>query len=184
MNIEDTYTRPWVGTGDAEPHQLFYSMGQAVASWEMAEQSMAELADAIRSKKAGPAESDRAAFIAFVDEPAGTKRIVFLKKMAAELSGMSDFKDRLLALVKAAFQLCDRRNQIAHGMVMNLGPYGYCLGPSNLQKTRWEREGVFGAAEYQYVGSDVAHYANQFGLLQAEADRLRSDIQAFNSGTA
>lgn len=85
---------------------------------------------------------------------------------------MYDFKDRLLALVKAAFQLCDRRNQIAHGMVMNLGTYGYCLGPSNLQKTRWEREGEFGAAQYQYVDSDVVHYANQFELLQREVERL------------
>lgn len=142
---------------------------------------MAELADAVRSKKAKPNESDRAAFFAFVDEASATRRIVFLKKMASELDATPDFRDRLLALVQAAFELSDRRNQIAHGMAINLGEYGYCLGPSNLQKNRWERHGQAGVAQYQYIGSDITHYAQQFALLQQEADQLAADIQAFNS---
>lgn len=76
MNIYDTYTRPWVGMGDPNVIPIMLAIGHAVTSWEMAEQSMAELADVIRSKKASPTESDRAAFLAFVDEATATRRIV------------------------------------------------------------------------------------------------------------
>lgn len=184
MEIADTHTRPWCGKGDAEPHQIFYAVGQAVTFWEMAEQAMAELVDAMISKAETPAKSDRAGFMAFVDEPAGTRRIVFLKKKADELAISPALQDRLLALVKVAFELSDRRNQIAHGMVLNLGDYGYCLGPSNLQKVRWEREGQFGAAQYQYVAADILHYAAQFEMLRSELHQLMNDVRSFNSRSA
>lgn len=104
--------------------------------------------------------------------------------MASELTATPDFKDRLLVLVKAAFELSDRRNQIAHGMALNMGEYGYCLGPSNLQKTRWERDGQLGTAQYQYIGSDITHFAQQFTLLREEVNLLAADIQSFNSAAA
>jgi hypothetical protein len=66
-------------------------------------------------------------------------------------------------------------------MVISLGEYGFCLGPTNLQKTRWERDGQPGTAQYQYIAADIAHFVGQFGLLQQEFNQLAAEIQAFNS---
>jgi hypothetical protein len=99
-------------------------------------------------------------------------------KAALPLERATDAENETLdSFVTALSKFADRRNEIAHGQVLDFSEYGYYLCPSNLRKSKWTKQGV---AKYQYVAADINYYAEQFALLREKCDALVSHLKATN----
>jgi hypothetical protein len=155
--------RPRVKKGDAKSDAIFLVVGAAITEWERLESSLAELFDLLL------ASTNRAAFKVYQSSKTSNARGEMLSA-AIPLDRASDAENEELAtFISTVNKFAARRNEIAHGQVHNLGKYGYYLGPSNLMKSKWAKEG---SPKYQYVAADIYYYIQQFAALRKQCEVL------------
>jgi hypothetical protein len=165
----DWDVRPRQEKGDETPDLIFHAVGAAITAWERLETILAELFDLLL------ASGNRAAFKVYQSSKTSAARMEMLGA-ALPLDGATDAVNRELEdFVITVQRFVARRNEIAHGQVANLGEYGYYLGPSNLIKGKWGKDG---AAKFQYVASDLHYYIGQFAALHKRCQVLIAKLKA------
>lgn len=175
----DTFEiRPWTGQGDPAPTDILQAIGMTTSGWELLDSSLGELFDAL----VGGRNSNRAGFGAYRTLAGSDAKAQLIKGAARPaLAGCSDaglrgdIEHLLIVLIDARA----RRNNIAHGIVMNLGDLGFCLGPNNAMSSRWKGNG---SATYTWVAADIEAYAKAIGNLRddviALTDRVKNALEA------
>jgi hypothetical protein len=162
--------------GDQTPDPIFHAVGAAITAWERLESILAELFDLLL------ASENRAAFKVYQSSKTSSARIEMLIA-ALPLDRASDMANKELAnFVTTIKRFVDRRNEIAHGQVYNLGEHGYYLGPSNLITRIWAKHD--NSAKFQYIASDIDHYVEQFVALGKKCEALIEELKSAWTATS
>jgi hypothetical protein len=161
--------RPVRLKGNESPLGLYAAVGTALSAWEAFEHELGELFDAVLF----PEHSPRAGLTAFIAMTGfeGRRRVVesILDNCLPENAEKLD----IVALLGCAEEGARRRNDIAHGIVLQVD--GFILVPNVLAgRRKWPK----GTAAYQWIAEDVENYGTLFLWLHAETVRLREGIQA------
>jgi hypothetical protein len=161
--------RPKAVKGNQTPDSIFLAVGVALTAWERLESMLAELFDLLL------ASENRAAFKVYQSSKTSNARREMLSA-ALPLDRASERENaELTNFVSSVNEFAARRNEIAHGQIYALGEHGYYLGPSNLTKRKWGKEG---AAKYQYVASDIDYYTREFGALERRCGALIGELKS------
>lgn len=166
--------RPRQPSGDAVEATIYMNVGAALTQWEALESGLAELFDALVTGATSGLESNRAAFGAFRSVSSSSARTELVTSAAPRaLMAWPDLEAEVIAFLQRVARFGARRNEIAHGMVLNLAEFGFYLCPNNLNPNKWSKAGE---AKYQYIAADVRYYAEQFIDLRTECGRLVSAV--------
>lgn len=171
--------RPRKTAGDPAAGALYHNVGAALTQWESLESSLAELFDALVTNALSKMDSNRAAFCAFRAVTVSSARTELVT--AAAPRALKDWTDLLETVVSFLGRVADfgsRRNEIAHGMVVSAGEFGFYLVPNNVNPRKWDKNGK---AKYQYVAADIQHYLKHFTALRSECEELTSAVFARRS---
>lgn len=156
--------------GDDNEDAIYLEVGRALSHWESLESAMAEFFDTLVSSQ----PSNRAAYSAFISVVSSSARTQLLE--AAFLRAIKQ-DDPIYApcqdLIMQFGKFGARRNEIAHGIVYNLGESGMMLGPNNIMKHKWTD---LGQAKFQYTAADIQHYRSQFVVLFTQVSHLRQAL--------
>lgn len=171
--------RPRCKRGDDTPEPIYLKVGEALTAWEHLESKLAELFDCLVSGAPSAMQSNRAGFCAFVAVKTSSARTELLQAAAPRALDGSKHLAWAADFLSRVSHFGARRNELAHGMVFNLGEHGFQLGPNNTMPTKWHKKGQqAGSATFQYGSADVSHYADEFSKLYAECLLLIEAIQS------
>lgn len=187
--MDSSGSQPWIirppaAKGDSDPNEIYANIGRALANWEELEARLAELFDCMVSGAEGDEESSRAGMAAFIAVPSSSSRHDMLAAAAQYALAISKYLQKVVDLVKDAKSFASRRNEIAHGRVLEFGSDGYFLMPNTTKPQKWETKGDHsprqqdigkirtGSEKYKYVGSDISFYAEQFSFLTSRSTQL------------
>ena len=161
--------RPRAAKGDADPTSILHAVGAALTAWERLEISLAELFDALVDS------GNRAAHGAYTAVIVSSSRGEMLRAaIDRALRFDAAFQAKADGFAERVGRFAARRNEIAHGCAVNLGEYGFYFGPTSLLRRKWTKEG---AAKFQYVATDIQHYAKSFMGLKDECDALTEEVK-------
>lgn len=174
VNVQNLWdVRRWGGQGDPTAENIFVQVGRALSHWELLESQLAELFDCLVSGAPSATESNRAGFVAYREVKASSARTELLKAAIPRALMASRHLEPATVLAKKVGEFGSRRNEIAHGMAVNLGEHGHCLAPSNLSASKWHSKGhMIGQAKFQYAAADIEYYAVEFARLYDECGVL------------
>jgi hypothetical protein len=131
---------------------------------------LAELFDVLVAGKS----SNRAAFSAYISVvTSSTRTNLITATLPRALSSHLDLTDRIKNFVARVGNFNARRNELAHGMALNLGEYGHYLGPNNIMPRKWSSDGT---AKFQYTSEDIKHYTREFQKLREECIELTEAV--------
>lgn len=168
--------RPRSDIGNKTPELIFQAVGQSLTVWERLEIELAELFDTL------VASGNRTGFIAYREVISSQSRSQMLKAAAAfSLRQYPELNASTTAILAAVQGFAGRRNEIAHGIVFDLGEGGCFLAPSNLNTRKWDKEGI---AKYQYVAKDIEYYSQKFGELIQTVSRTTAEARALFANAA
>jgi hypothetical protein len=121
----------------------------------------------------------RSAFAAYSAVKSASARTELLEAAAHRaIDDWDPIKAELDNLITAFGKAGARRNEIAHGQVLNLGEYGFYLCPNNIMPFKWTAKGE---AKFQYQAADVAHYVGLFAALASQCDDIVDAIRSRTS---
>jgi hypothetical protein len=166
--------RPRQTPGDPHPGDIFHNVGLALNEWEALESRMAELFDALVSNAHSPLQSNRAAFSAFTAVSSSSARTQLVNAAAPmALAKQPDLLAKVSDFLSRVSHFGARRNEIAHGLTVNLSEFGFYLAPNNVMPHKWAKTGE---AKFQYVAADVHYYAEHFYALRQECEQLTAAV--------
>lgn len=176
--MEEHDRRPNPAHGTVNVHDLWASVGAALTFWERLESSLGELFDVMVSGKAR-AESNAAAFAVYVSVSTAEARIQMLQASCVRALRNHKFeRESTLAMIHSCQHFRARRNDIAHGMVVNLDEHGHFLVPNNVSGTKWGKDG---SAKYQWGCDEIDYYTEIFRKLEDDCLRAVAVITALIS---
>jgi len=165
-NTEPWLPRPKEPRGDLRPHPIFCSVGLALTTWEIIEGEISiAYIGLINSEEY---RADKYFNIAsFEKRHALVKKAIEANVNDKDCSGFGEFMDTVL-------NYSQRRHEIAHGRVFNLGEHGFYLCPNNSLARNYPH----GTAVYQYTSSDIQFYCDQFNSLAETAKHFAERLAA------
>lgn len=131
--------------------EIFAHVGLLLTCWERMLSDAAELFD-IAASPSGH-KSNRVAFAAFsaISSPAGQADV--LKSAANRGAGNDQQKDYITKIAVWLDKLSVRRNEVAHGQVVDLEEHGFMLCPNNISQKKWTDTG---SAKYQLTAESIS----------------------------
>lgn len=169
--------------GDANANTIFVRVGAALTYWEMLESSLGELFDCLVSGATDDMKSNRSGIAAFTAVNSSSGRTQLIEAAVPRALKHSALLADATSLIAEVKEFGGRRNEIAHGRVVDTGEHGHYLAPNNTNPHKWHLKGQkAGAAKYQYMSSDIAYYAECFGALYLRCGDLIAAIHAERCG--
>jgi hypothetical protein len=156
-------THPWerppkAPCGDTSPHPIFCAVGLALTLWETIESEISTAYIGLI-----PAEEWRAdryfSTPGFEARHKLVRRAIAANVNSKDCSGFGEFMDTALEYAK-------RRHEIAHGLVLPIGEYGFYLCSNNVLSRNFPE----GAAIYQYTSADINYFCDKFRRLAEAAE--------------
>jgi hypothetical protein len=168
---------PMQAKGENLPGPLYTAVGHALSDWELLQTELSVIFVALCDVR-NPAALLRAFGAGMVVHP---KLEMLEHAAAAALQKHPKLAKRAKGFIDEVRGFNERRNDIAHGIVVNFiseeSPKGFYLVPS-WTTTKKQKLGVPVGHKYMWTASQVKEYAAEFDRLFKEGGQLRDDIAA------
>jgi len=179
--MSDRSCEPWKlppppAVGDKIVFPLYAAMGLAITMWEMTELTLAMFYTSLTSEQEGETFILQFEFDGSAGFRSRSEKIIKAFDLYAQANPNQEIEGKFSEIIHRAGQLSMRRNDIAHGMVMDSGgwaegdPKGCLLFPAWANYRKW-RTGKRPA--YQLNSKQIVYFAEAFVDLRHDIERLQ-----------
>lgn len=168
--------------GDSKPTPIYTAVGMALSSWERVEHDLADMFAIFTGSVRGLVNDDPA--IRAYGTIISYKQRIQVLEAAAKAYFARNKRSGLERSFKILLKKCngwsDRRNDIAHGIVLRLPDYNYRLWPAlyNSKKYPLNTNGPV----FIYRASQIRSFNTAFRRLGRQSSKFVSKLSAFSQG--